>query len=581
MAFYIKKAVDYSPMEVAIGISAGLISGYAGGIFDKVWSLVIDSVYSFPGLILAIAVAAMPGSGVMSITISVAVIYIPTYFRPIRTPNRFFLRRLHRRRDREHDINLIPEIDYKRIAEMFSEKTYTERRRRLKETIASGLVFFPGNHETPVNYPANTYPFRQDSSFLYFWGLDAPGLAAVIDLDEDRETVFGPVPSPDDIVWTGPRPTLEDLCLRAGVRQSAPMEDLAGTISEARRKNRTVHFLPQYRPENILAMGPLLGIAVQSVNGHASEPLIRAVVAQRGIKSEAEIAQIESALDITREMHLLAMKRSRPGLREREVAGEMAGLAYARGAALAFPSIFTTRGHIFHNLDQENIMGKGDLLVNDSGAESPLHYAGDITRTFPVGGRFSRKQKDIYGIVLNAQQSAIEAIGPGIEYREVHRIAAKSLAIGLALLGVMKGDPDEAVAAGAHALFFPHGIGHMLGLDVHDMEGLGEDFVGYTREIRRSTQFGTRHLRLARALEPGFVVTVEPGLYFIPHLIARWKAERRHEEFIDYRRVDDYLDLGGIRIEDDVLVLEDGCRILGEPIPKTIADVEAASSEHP
>jgi Xaa-Pro aminopeptidase len=461
---------------------------------------------------------------------------------------------------------------------MFPEKTYMERRRRLKEAIGSGLIFFPGNGETAINFPANPYPFRQDSSFLYFWGLDAPGLAALIDIDEGREIVFGPAASEDDIVWTGPRPTLEELSLKAGVMQTGAMEDLAEILSNAQRNERIVHFLPPYRPESILAIGRLLGIPPVSAGMSASEPLIHAVVAERSIKSEAEIAEIESALDITREMHLLAMKRACPGLREREVAGEMAGLAYARGAALAFPGIFTIRGHIFHNPDQGSLMGEGALLVNDSGAESPLHYAGDITRTIPVSGRFSGKQKEIYEIVLAAQKAAIEAIGPGVEYRKIHRLASRCLAQGLATLGVMKGDPEEAVAAGAHALFFPHGIGHMLGLDVHDMESLGEDYVGYTDRIHRSGEFGTRWLRLARALEPGFVVTVEPGLYFIPRLIDRWKAERRCEEFIDYRRVDDYLDFSGLRIEDDVLVLEDGCRILGKPIPKTIEEVEAASS---
>ena len=324
----------------------------------------------------------------------------------------------------------------------------------------------------------------------------------------------------------------------------------------------------------------LLGINTTVAGRHASIAFIKAVVRQRSFKTAEEIQQIESALDITHKTHALAMKMSKPGKYERDVVGAMAGLAYALGATgPAYPPIFTTQGHILHNPHHGNKMKAGDLVINDSGWESPLHYASDITRTFPVSGKFTQRQKDIYAIVLDAQNQAIENVRPGVEYREVHLKTASSLATGLKTLGLMKGDVAEAVAAGAHALFIPHGLGHMLGLDVHDMEDLGEEHVGYTDAIQRNPQFGICYLRLAKALEPGFVITVEPGLYFIPQLIEQWKAEKKFEEFINYDKVEAYREIKGIRIEDNVLVLSDGRRVLGEPIPKSIEEVETLSSE--
>jgi Xaa-Pro aminopeptidase len=309
-----------------------------------------------------------------------------------------------------------------------------------------------------------------------------------------------------------------------------------------------------------------------------SEALIRAVVAQRSTKTAEEIEQIEAALDISYEMHTTAMKMSKPGVFEREVAGAMEGIALSRGGRLAFPTIFSIHGETLHNHYYGNIMKAGNIVVNDCGAESPLHYAGDVTRTIPVGGKFSPRQRDIYNIVLAAQQRAIEAVKPGVEFREIHRLACTILASGLADLGLLKGNIQEAVDAGAHTLFFQCGLGHMLGLDVHDMEALGEDYVGYTDTIKRSPEFGWKSLRLARALEPGFVITVEPGVYFIPELIDRWKAQNKCADFINYDKVERYRDFGGIRLEDDVLVTSDGRRILGKKIPKTIEEVEQASS---
>jgi len=459
---------------------------------------------------------------------------------------------------------------------MFSAEVYLERRKRLKQQVESGLILLLGNKESPMNYPDNPYPFRQDSSFLYFFGLDFPGLAAVIDADEGTECVFGNDPTVDDIVWTGPQPSLQEKCRGIGISQIASHDRLAVLLKKASEHGRKIHFLPQYRADNVTQMEQLLGLHRTVVQDYVSETLIKAVVAQRAIKTAEEIEQIEAALDISCEMQTTAMKMSRPGVYERQVAGAMEGIVVSRGGRLAFPTIFSIHGETLHNHCHENQMKDGDIAVNDSGAESPLHYASDVTRTIPVSGKFSNKQKEIYTIVLDAQEEAIEAVRPGVEFRDIHRLACTVLARGLRDLGIMRSDVDEAVQAGAHTLFFQCGLGHMMGLDVHDMEGLGEDYVGYTQTVKRNHEFGWRSLRLARALEPGFVVTVEPGLYFIPELIDRWRAERKCAQHIDYDALEKYRDFGGVRIEDDVLVTEQTCRMLGEPIHRTIAEVEAA-----
>lgn len=462
---------------------------------------------------------------------------------------------------------------------MFPANIYIERRNLLKADVKSGLLLFLGNTASPINYPDNHYAFRQDSSFLYFWGLDLPGLAAVIDIDENREILFAHEPTLDEILLTGRRLPLQKQGLQTGVRQTASLDRLETEMAGAVQKGRKIHFLPQYRPENLIRVHRLLGMDIGAAIKSPSGEFIKAVVARRSVKNKEEIEQIETALALTREMQLLAMKMSRPGRYEKDIVGAMAGLAYSKDANItAFPIIFSVDGHIMHNISHGNLMREGDIVVNDCGAESGMHYAADITRSFPVSGRFTQQQKEIYAVVFEAQQKAIEAIRPGVEYRDIHFLTCTHLTAGLKSLGLMKGDVHEAVAAGAHALFMPHGLGHMLGLDVHDMESLGEDYVGYTDSIRRSEQFGTRQLRLARALETGFVVTVEPGLYFIPGLIDQWQAEGKFEEFIDYPRVATYRDFHGIRIEDDVLVMENGCRVLGKAIPKSIEDLEAILS---
>lgn len=462
---------------------------------------------------------------------------------------------------------------------MFASNVYIERRKRLKDDIDSGIILLLGNSESPMNYAGNSYPFRQDSSFLYFLGLDKPNLAAVIDLDEGTETVFGDDLTIDEIVWTGPQPSLNEISLRAGISKTELTNKLKSLIDKARRQNRAIHFLPQYSPENTLMLGQLLDIVPAEVRDNVSEALIRAVVAQRSIKSPEEIEQMEAALGTSREMQIAAMEKAKPGIYEREIAGIIEGIVVSKGVRLAFPTIFSIHGETLHNIGCENLMNQGDIAVNDSGAESPMHYASDITRTIPVGGKFTQQQREIYQIVLKAQKKAIATIKPTVEFRQVHKLACVTLLAGLKELGFIKTSPEEAVEAGAHTLFFQCGLGHMLGLDVHDMEALGEEFVGYTEKIKRRMEFGWQWLRLAKALETGYVITVEPGIYFIPALIDRWKAERKFSEFVNYEKIEKYRSFGGIRIEDDILVTEDGCRILGPGIPKSIDEVEAITSQ--
>jgi len=461
---------------------------------------------------------------------------------------------------------------------MFGAETYIERRKRLQADVKSGLILLLGNDESPMNYPDNPYPFRQDSSFGYFFGLDCPGLAGVIDIDEQRESVFGNDVTVDEIIWMGPQPALKEKCGEIGVKSSAPFDKLGAILKNALEKGRTIHILPQYRGETILKVAGLLETPPAKIADFVSEPLTKAVVAQRSIKSDEEIREIEVALDIAYEMQTTAMKLAKPGVYEREIAGAMEGIVLGRGGRLSFPTIFSVHGETLHNHYHGNLMKAGDIAVNDSGGETALGYASDITRTIPISGKFSQRQKEIYSIVFDAQKQAIEAVAPGVEFRNVHRLAGKILVSGLKDLGLVKGDIDEAVDAGVHTLFFQCGLGHMMGLDVHDMEGLGEDYVGYTETIKRNPEFGWRSLRLGKALEPGYVITVEPGIYFIPELIERWKAENKCAAFIDYNAVEKYKDFGGVRIEDDILVTESGYRELGKPIPRTIEEVQQASS---
>jgi len=459
---------------------------------------------------------------------------------------------------------------------MFKAATYIERRKLLRKSVGSGLMIFLANEESPMNYPANTFHYRQDSTFLYFFGLSSPGLAAIIDADENTDTLFGDDIGIEDIIWMGNLPRLKDRALRAGLRRAAPRASFEETVRKALAAGRPVHYLPPYRADNAMALSELLGIPVKELKAKASVDLIKAIVAQRIIKSKEEIREIESAVAVSREMYLAAMKLSKAGRYEYQISGAMEGIALAYGMHLAFPPIVTINGQTLHMHEHDNLLVKGRLLVLDCGAEAASGYASDITRTVPVGGRYNARQKDVYEIVLAGQESAIKAIKPGVNFKDIHLQTARVMAAGLKDLGLMKGDTGEAVGAGAHALFFPHGLGHNLGLDVHDMEDYGENNVGYGEKVERSSQFGLAYLRMARILRPGHVLTVEPGIYFIPALFALWRKEKKHRDFIVYDAIEKFLDFGGARIEDDVLVTEKSHKVLGPPIPKTVADVERA-----
>jgi Xaa-Pro aminopeptidase len=459
---------------------------------------------------------------------------------------------------------------------MFKPETYIQRRKLLKKSVGTGLLLFLGNEESPMNYTDNAYSFRQDSSFLYFFGLDSPGLAAIVDVDENKATLFGDDIGIEDIIWMGQLPRMKDRGLEVGVRHTAPRAAFEETVRRALASGRVIHYLPPYRADNALVLSGLLGLPVKKIKARASLEFIRAVVAQRIIKSKEEIREIEAALETSQAMFLAAMRLAKPGRYEHEISGAMEGIALARGGRLAFPPIVTINGQTLHNHYHGNVLVKGRLLVLDVGAEAATSYASDITRTVPVGGRFNKRQRSIYEIVLAGQEAAIKSIKPGVMFKEIHLKAARVMAAGLKDLGLMKGDVDEAVAAGAHALFFPHGLGHNLGLDVHDMEDLGENHVGYDKTVERSGQFGLAYLRMARELRPGHVMTVEPGLYFIPALVEKWRKEKKFRDFIAYDLVERYLDFGGARIEDNVLVTGKGRKVLGPPIPKTVADIEKA-----
>jgi len=457
---------------------------------------------------------------------------------------------------------------------MFNKEVYVQRRNDLKKSFQSGVLFFPGNNEIPMNYEANPYHFRQDSSFLYFFGVDKPGFYGVMDLDRGREYLFGYDFTLDDIIWMGDQPKVKDLAARSGIEDSGSLPDLAAMMADWREKGTRIHYLPQYHAGNKIEMEEWLGISARQVNEHASTDLIRAVVALRSVKSELEVEEIKKALDISYQMYDTVYRNIRPGMYEYQLWGQLEGVPLSHNSHISFPTIMSVRGETLHNHSHGNRMEEGDLMIIDSGAESPEHYASDITRTFPVSGKFTSRQRDIYSTVLAAQKASIEMIRPGIPYRDVHLKAARIIAEGLKDCGLLKGAVDDIIEQGAHALYFPHGLGHMMGLDVHDMENLGEDHVGYGDGYQRSSQFGLAALRLAKELKPGYVLTVEPGIYFIPHLIEQWQGESRLSQWIDYQKAREYVGFGGIRIEDDVLVTEKGPEVLGRPIPKEMDDLE-------
>jgi len=461
---------------------------------------------------------------------------------------------------------------------MFKAEVYTNRRELLRKSMSDGIVLILGNVDSPMNYPANPFHFRQDSDFLYFFGLDLQGLAGILDIDKGKDYIIGNDVDMDDIIWMGPQPSIRELAKRAGVSDTMPMGKLADFIEEAKSAGRKIHFLPPYRGENKMTLGALLKENPCQMKSKASEELIKSVVALRSYKEPWEIKEIEKAVEIAYDMHTTAMKMCKPGVKEQEIFGTIEGIALAQGMGPSFPIILSMNGQTLHNHNHDNILTQGRMMVTDAGAETNMHYASDITRTTPVGGKFNSRQKEIYEIVLEANLIAIQTAGPGKSNKDLHLESCRVLTRGLKELGIMKGDVDEAVTSGAHALFMPHGLGHMMGLDVHDMEGLGENYVGYNNKVKRSDQFGLAFLRFALPFKPGHVLTIEPGCYFIPELMGKWKSERLHTEFINYDKAEKYLDFGGVRIEDDVLITESGHKVLGKPIPKTVEEVEAICS---
>ena len=458
---------------------------------------------------------------------------------------------------------------------MFSKTTYTERRAALCREVGHGLILLFGNNDSPVNYPANAYKFRQDSSFLYFFGQKRDGLVGVLDVDAGRELLVGDEIDIDDIVWYGSVKSVGDMAAEVGVAETAPMSRLQTLVDDAVKAGRTVHFLPPYRFDTQIQLFDLLGIHPSEQREAASKELIHAVVKLRSKKSAEEIEELERASAIGHRMHTTAMRLCRPGVTEQYIGGVLDGIAAKLGSIVSFPSIVTMHGEILHGYPSARPLEAGRLMLCDAGAETLEHYCSDHTRTTPVDGHYTPRQRAIYDIVVACHDLALTQARPGVRWWDVHMTVCRLMTDRLKELGLMRGDTEEAVRAGAHALFLPHGLGHMMGMDVHDMEGLGQTNVGYDEETRPSDQFGTASLRFARRLEEGFVVTDEPGIYFIPDLIDLWRSQGTHAEFLNFEEIEKYKDFGGVRIEDDVLVTADGCRFLGaKRIPYQAADVE-------
>ncbi len=452
---------------------------------------------------------------------------------------------------------------------MFSKQTYIQRREELKKKFSSGILLFLGNDETGMNYADNTYHFRQDSTFLYYFGVNAPGFYAIIDLNSGEETIFGDDYTIDSIVWMGDMPTVTSLAEKVGISKTETTSALKQKLAKA----NNVMFLPPYRPEHQVKLFGLLGIHPNESAQKASIPFVMAVAEQRNIKSSEEIAEIERAVNTTVLMHRTAMRYAKPGMTEAQVAAKVAQIALESGGQLSFPIIATINGQTLHNHFHGNTIRDGQLFLLDAGAETPMGYAGDMSSTFPVSKQFSSEQRDIYEVCLNAHNSAIEALKPGVHFRDVHLLAARIIFDELKNLGFTKGNTDDALVSGAHALFFPCGLGHLMGLDVHDMENLGEQWVGYGGEPK-STQFGLKSLRLGTKLKPGFVLTIEPGIYFIPQLIDLWQKNGTNKDFLNFDKINQFRNFSGLRNEEDILITSDGHRILGEPLAKTVTEVE-------
>jgi len=457
---------------------------------------------------------------------------------------------------------------------MFQKDTYIERRKTLKEKVGKGLILLLGNEESSMNYADNTYHFRQDSTFLYYFGIIQPGLAAVIDVDNDQDIIFGNEYTVEDFVWMGPQPTIVDQANNCGVKNVQATKMLAKMLDAAQEKKQAIHFLPLYRPENKIKLQELIGVAPHEVASKSSLDLVKAVVSQREIKTDEEIVELNKAVDISVDMHVAAIKFAKPGMTEAMVTAEVQRIAIAAGGNISFPIIATKNGQTLHNHYHGNTIHEGDLFMIDAGFENEMCYAGDLSSTFPVSKTFTSVQKEFYQLTLDAHQASIDAAQLNKPFKNAHIAAATAIFDGLKSMGLTKGNVDDAVEAGAHALFFPCGTGHMMGLDVHDMEDLGEVWVGYEGKPK-STQFGLKSLRLAKPLQAGHVYTIEPGIYLIPELIDLWRSQGKFNEFINWDTVNKYRDFGGIRNEEDFVMTENGAQLLGKPKPKTIDEIEA------
>ena len=456
---------------------------------------------------------------------------------------------------------------------MFDISIYLKRRSNLKSRLNSGIILLMGNDESPINYTGNTYWFRQDSTFLYYFGLNNPGLIGIIDIDEGKDYIFGNNPTIEDTIWMGHQETLDDIARKTGVENTGKIPDIDKFLKQAIAKDRTIHFLPPYRAENKIKLFNWMNTNPIKIRDFASVELIKAVVEQREIKSDEELKEIEKAVDITVDMHVTAMQNVRPGLLESDIVSEVERIAKKSGGNTSFPTIGTKHGEILHNHYYGNQLMEGDMFLLDCGAETAMGYAGDLSSTMPVSASFTERQRDIYNITLSSHNASIEMLKPGILFKEIYYQACRVIVDGLKDLGLMKGETNEAVQLGAHALFFPCGLGHQMGLDIHDMEDLGEEYVGYDGKPK-SKQFGLKSLRLAKPLVSGMVLTIEPGIYFIPSLINMWKSEQRFNEFINYEKLEKYKDFGGIRNEENFVITADGYKLIGKKKPKTIEDVE-------
>ena len=456
---------------------------------------------------------------------------------------------------------------------MFDISIYLKRRSNLKSRLDSGLILLMGNDESPINYKDNTYWFRQDSTFLYYFGLNYPGLIGILDVDEGKDYIFGNNPTIEDTIWMGHQETLDGLARKTGVENTGNIPDIDKFLKQAIAKDRTIHFLPPYRAENKIKLFNWMNTNPIKIRDFASVELIKAVVEQREIKSDEELKEIEKAVDITVDMHVTAMQNVRPGLLESDIVSEVERIAKKSGGNTSFPTIGTKHGEILHNHYYGNQLMEGDMFLLDCGAETAMGYAGDLSSTMPVSASFTERQRDIYNITLLSHNASIEMLKPGILFKEIYYQACRVIVDGLKDLGLMKGETNEAVQLGAHALFFPCGLGHQMGLDIHDMEDLGEEYVGYDGKPK-SKQFGLKSLRLAKPLVSGMVLTIEPGIYFIPSLINMWKSEQRFNEFINYEKLEKYKDFGGIRNEENFVITADGYKLIGKKKPKTIEDVE-------